>query len=263
MSSSKTGIEWTDKTWNPTTGCNKVSPGCLHCYAEALTERFPQNFSQGFKLTLHPERLEQPKKWRTPSRIFVNSMSDLFHKDVPLDYLEKVFAVMRETPWHIYQILTKRDKRLLELAPKLEWSENIWMGVSVENQNYTPRIDALRQIPAKVRFLSCEPLLGPLDLNLQEIHWVIVGGESGFQHRPMNPNWVKDILCQTQKSKAAFFFKQWGGNFSKAGGRELDGEIWDQMPSAWHQHQAKWSVPKIAQSLKKTKMRQKTLTTTK
>ncbi|ACK68260.1 Gp37Gp68 family protein [Rippkaea orientalis PCC 8801] len=240
MSSSNTGIEWTDKTWNPSTGCSKVSPGCRYCYAEALTERFPNNFPEGFKLTLHPERLDQPKRWRTPSRIFVNSMSDLFHEEVPLHYLQAVFAVMKETPWHIYQILTKRDQRLLELAPQLDWSDNIWMGVSVENQTYTKRIDALRQVPAKVRFLSCEPLLGALYLDLRDIHWVIVGGESGFKHRPIEAEWVQSILQQTQEAKVAFFFKQWGGNYSKAGGRILDGRTWDQMPSAWNQHLMQW-----------------------
>jgi protein gp37 len=179
MSSINTGIEWTDRTWNPTTGCDKVSPGCTHCYAEALTKRFHTNFPNGFDLTLHRNRLEEPKRWKKPSRIFVNSMSDLFHEEVPIDFLKEVFEVMRETPWHIYQILTKRDKRLVELAPQLEWSDNIWMGVSVENQNYVHRVDSLRQVDAKLRFLSCEPLLGPLQLDLTGIHWVIVGGESG------------------------------------------------------------------------------------
>jgi protein gp37 len=240
MSSSNTGIEWTDKTWNPTTGCDKVSPGCRYCYAEALTERFPQSFLEGFKLTLHPERLGQPKRWRTPSRIFVNSMSDLFHEDVPFSYLKEIFSVMRETPWHIYQILTKRDQRLAELAPKLEWSENIWAGVSVESQRYTHRIDALREVPAAVRFLSCEPLLGALNLDLKDIHWVIVGGESGYHHRPIEPEWIREILQQTQEAEVAFFFKQWGGRYSKAGGRILDGRTWDEMPDAWSKHIIKW-----------------------
>lgn len=240
MSSSHTGIEWTDKTWNPTTGCNKVSPGCLHCYAEALTKRFSKTFPNGFELTLHPERLEQPLRWRTPSRIFVNSMSDLFHDDVPFSYLQEIFRIMQETPWHIYQILTKRDKRLVELAPKLEWAENIWVGVSVENQAYTHRIDALRQVPSSVRFLSCEPLLGSLQLNLEGIDWVIVGGESGFNHRPIDPQWVRDILQQTQEQEVAFFFKQWGGNHPKARGNLLDEHVWEQMPQAWEIHKLKW-----------------------
>ncbi|MEA5620749.1 phage Gp37/Gp68 family protein [Cronbergia sp. UHCC 0137] len=259
MSSSNTGIEWTDKTWNPTTGCNKVSPGCRYCYAEAITERFPKNFPQGFKLTLHPERLEQPKKWRSPSRIFVNSMSDLFHKDVPFAYLQEIFAVMRETPWHIYQILTKRDQNLAELASKLEWSENIWVGVSVENQQYAHRIDALRQVPAKVRFLSCEPLLGSLSLNLEGIDWVIVGGESGFHHRPMNPEWVRDILHQTREVEVAFFFKQWGGHHSKAGGRMIDDRIWDEMPSTWYEHINNWQKQKISRPQKPDGLEQRYL----
>lgn len=257
MSSSNTGIEWTDKTWNPTTGCNKVSPGCSYCYAEALTERFPQNFPQGFKLTLHPDRLEQPKKWRIPSRIFVNSMSDLFHKDVPFAYLQEVFAVMRETPWHVYQILTKRDQNLAELASELEWAENIWVGVSVENQQYTHRIDALRQVPSKVRFLSCEPLLGSLHLNLEGIDWVIVGGESGYKHRPMHPEWVKDILRQTREAEVAFFFKQWGGHHSKAGGRLLDDCIWDEMPAVWYEHIDKWQNRKISRHQKTDELEQR------
>ncbi|WP_204153079.1 phage Gp37/Gp68 family protein [Leptolyngbya sp. CCY15150] len=240
MSSANTGIEWTDKTWNPTTGCTKVSPGCKHCYAEALTERFPKNFPQGFKLALHSDRLGQPKKWRKPSRIFVNSMSDLFHQDIPFAYLQKIFAVMKETPWHVYQILTKRDQNLVRLAHHLEWPENVWVGVSVESQHYTQRIDSLRQVPAKVRFLSCEPLLGSLDLDLEGIDWVIVGGESGHQYRPMNPEWVRNILYQTREAEVAFFFKQWGGHHSKAGGRVLDNKIWDEMPSAWHDHIHKW-----------------------
>ncbi|MEH1958177.1 DUF5131 family protein [Nostoc sp.] len=240
MSSTHTGIEWTDKTWNPTTGCNKISPGCLHCYAEALTKRFPNNFKNGFDLTLHPERLAEPLKWRTPSRIFVNSMSDLFHEDVPLDFIKKVFKVIHETPWHIYQILTKRPERLLELASELEFRENIWLGVSVENQNYVHRVNFLRQVPATVRFLSCEPLLGELNLELTDIHWVIVGGESGQKHRPLKTEWVKDIHDQCQAAEVAFFFKQIGGRTSKTGGRLLDGQIWDEMPDAWKQHQKVW-----------------------
>lgn len=259
MSSSNTGIEWTDKTWNPTTGCNKVSPGCRYCYAEVLTERFPQNFPQGFKLTQHRDRLEQPKKWRTPSRIFVNSMSDLFHDEVEFTYLQEIFAVMRETPRHIYQILTKRDQNLAELAPQLEWSENIWIGVSVESQQYAYRVDALRQVPAKVRFLSCEPLLGALSLNLEGINWVIVGGESGYHHRPMNPEWVRDILHQTREAEVPFFFKQWGGHHSKAGGRILDDCVWEEMPVIWHEHMNKWQNQKIARHRKHDGLEQRHL----
>ena len=236
MSSANTGIEWTDKTWNPTTGCDKVSPGCAHCYAEAITRRFPNHFPQGFDLTLHPDRLDQPRRWRKPSRIFVNSMSDLFHKDVPLDFLRQVFAVMGETPQHIYQILTKREQRLQELAPLLPWHPNIWMGVSVESQAYVCRVEALRSVPAQVRFLSCEPLLGPLKLDLAGIHWVIVGGESGVGFRPMEPQWAESLKDQCESAKVAFFFKQVGGRTPKTGGRLLNDQIWDQMPQAWEEH---------------------------
>lgn len=240
MSSTKTGIEWTDKTWNPTTGCTKVSPGCTHCYAEAITKRFTHNFPKGFDLTLHPERLETPKKWRKPSRIFVNSMSDLFHKDVPLSFIQEVFTVMNETPQHIYQILTKRPERLLEVSGELNWSENIWMGVSVENQNYVQRIDYLRQVPASVRFLSCEPLLEALKLDLNGIHWVIVGGESGNKARPMEEKWARDIRDQCVEANVPFFFKQWGGKTPKSNGRILDNQVWDQMPLAWNEHISQW-----------------------
>jgi len=173
-------------------------------------------------------------------------MSDLFHQDVPFTYLQKIFAVMRETPWHIYQILTKRDRNLAKLASQLEWSENIWVGVSVESQQYTHRIDALRQVPSKVRFLSCEPLLGALSLNLKGIDWIIVGGESGYQHRPIHPEWVRDILRQAQEAEVAFFFKQWGGHHSKAGGRIIDDRIWDEMPSVWYDHINKWKKQNIS-----------------
>jgi protein gp37 len=233
MSSTKTGIEWTDKTWNPTTGCDKVSPGCAHCYAEALTRRFPNHFPDGFTLTLHEGRLDQPYRWRKPSRIFVNSMSDLFHKDVPLEFLQKVFKVMEETPHHVYQILTKRDQRLRELAPLLTWPSNVWMGVSVESQAYVHRVDALRSVPAQVRFLSCEPLLGPLALNLEGIHWVIVGGESGAGFRPLQPEWVESLQQQAEMAGVAFFFKQWGGRHPKAQGALLHGKLYHEMPPHW------------------------------
>lgn len=240
MSSTHTGIEWTDKTWNPTTGCDKVSPGCLHCYAESLTQRFPKNFKNGFALTLHPERLQEPLRWRTPSRIFVNSMSDLFHEDVPLEFIKKVFSVIEATPWHIYQILTKRHQRLDDLSAQLEFPQNVWLGVSVENQNYVERLEYLRRCPVSVRFISCEPLLGELKLNLTGIDWVIVGGESGHKHRPMDLCWAEDIRDQCQNAGVAFFFKQVGGRTPKAGGRLLNNEIWDEMPVAWNQHQEKW-----------------------
>jgi len=251
MSSTNTGIEWTDKTWNPTTGCNKVSPGCSYCYAEALTKRFPNNFKNGFDLTLHPERLEDPLKWSTPSRIFVNSMSDLFHEDIPLDFIQEVFKVIQATPWHIYQILTKRHTRLVELVPHLEFHKNIWLGVSVENQNYVHRIDVLRQVPVTVRFLSCEPLLDALNLDLTNIHWVIVGGESGQKHRPVKTEWVEDIRDTCQAAGTAFFFKQVGGRTPKAGGRLLDSMIWDEMPDAWKQHQEIWGNTPLKLAVRK------------
>jgi protein gp37 len=240
MSSINTGIEWTDKTWNPTTGCDKVSPGCIHCYAEAITKRFPKTFKNGFDLTLYPERLKEPSRWRTPSRIFVNSMSDLFHKEVPLDFIQAVFEVIQDTPLHIYQILTKRPERLVELAPHLKFHKNIWLGVSVENQSYVSRIDLLRQVPANVRFLSCEPLLSSLKLDLTDINWVIVGGESGPSHRPMKIEWAEDIRDQCQQAQVAFFFKQVGGKTPKSGGNLLSGQLLQQMPEAWKEHQSNW-----------------------
>lgn len=232
MSSTSTAIEWTDKTWNPTVGCDKVSAGCKNCYAEALTKRFTNHFKDGFEFTLHPERLQEPRRWRKPSRVFVNSMSDLFHERMPMEYLKQVFEVMAECNRHVFQILTKRQERLVELAPKLPWPDNVWMGVSVENQTFAHRVDYLREVPAAVRFLSCEPLIGPLDLDLRGIHWVIVGGESGPGHRPIEAQWVRDIRDQSVDAEVAFFFKQWGGPTSKAGGRELDGRVYEEMPGA-------------------------------
>jgi protein gp37 len=228
MANINTSIEWTDKSWNPVTGCTKVSPGCIHCYAETITKRF--RFPNGFDLTLYPERVEQPLSWKKPSKIFVNSMSDLFHEEVPLDFIQSVFQTIKKTPQHIYQILTKRPERLVELAPHLEFHKNIWLGVSVESQDYISRIDLLRQVPANVRFLSCEPLLGSLYLDLTNIHWVIVGGESGQKHRPINLDWVRDIRNQCRRSKVAFFFKQVGGKTSKAGGNSLDGKKYLEFP---------------------------------
>jgi len=236
MASAATTIEWTDRTWNPSTGCNIVSPGCKYCYAETVAKRFTNHFPQGFEFTLHPERLEQPRRWRKPSRIFVDSMSDLFHEQMPLEFLQQIFQVMAECPQHVFQILTKREKRLLELAPELDWPDNVWMGVSVEMQLYTKRVAALQQVPAAVRFLSCEPLLGPLELDLTGIHWVITGGESGLKHRPIDPEWVRSIRDQAERAGVAFFHKQWGGRFPKANGRELDGVTHDGMPLAWAQH---------------------------
>jgi protein gp37 len=228
MANTNTSIEWTDKSWNPVTGCTKVSPGCIHCYAETITKRF--RFPNGFDLTLYPERIQHPLSWKKPSKIFVNSMSDLFHEEVPLDFIQSVFETIEKTPQHIYQILTKRPERLVELAPHLEFHKNIWLGVSVESQDYISRIDLLRQVPANVRFLSCEPLLGSLYLDLTNIDWVIVGGESGEKHRPMNIEWAKDIRDQCRRSKVAFFFKQVGGRTSKAGGNLLDGRKYLEFP---------------------------------
>ncbi|MDP2673545.1 MAG: phage Gp37/Gp68 family protein [Dehalococcoidia bacterium] len=234
-------IEWTETTWNPVTGCTKVSPGCAHCYAETFAERFRgvpgHPYERGFDLQLRRERLQQPLTWRQPRMIFVNSMSDLFHEDVAEDYIREVFHVMRKAHWHTFQVLTKRAERLADLAPRLPWPRNVWMGVSVENQRWTSRIDDLRRVAAKVRFLSCEPLLGPLKLDLHGIHWAIVGGESGPRARRMNPDWVRDIRQQCAEAGVAFFFKQWGAH-NEAGervgkgraGRLLDGRVWGGMP---------------------------------
>ena len=228
-------IEWTDATWNPVTGCSKVSPGCKHCYAERMAKRLQAmgqpNYANGFEVTLQPHMLELPLEWKRPRRVFVNSMSDLFHKDVPLSFIKKVFSVMRRANWHQYQLLTKRSERLLEVSPLLTWEPHIWIGVSVENDDYTTRIDDLRKTGADVKFLSLEPLLGPLrKLNLRGIDWVIVGGESGPGARPMNPDWVRDIRDQCIRANVPFFFKQWGGQFKKRTGLVLDGRTWDQMP---------------------------------
>jgi len=228
-------IEWTDATWNPVTGCSKISPGCKHCYAERMARRLQAmgqpNYANGFEVTLQPHMLELPLEWKRPRRIFVNSMSDLFHQDVPLSFIKKVFSVMRRANWHQYQLLTKRSERLLEVSPLLTWEPHIWIGVSVENDDYISRIDDLRKTGADVKFLSLEPLLGPLrKLNLRGIDWVIVGGESGPGARPMNPDWVRDIRDQCLRANVPFFFKQWGGQFKKRTGRVLDGRTWDQMP---------------------------------
>lgn len=229
-------IEWTEATWNPVTGCTKVSPGCKHCYAERLAKRLQAmgsaNYANGFQLSLHEKSLDLPLHWRKPRRIFVNSMSDLFHKDIHIDFIKRVFAVMAKADWHQFQVLTKRSDRLLELSPHLEWRPNIWMGVSVESEEFKPRIDALRRTGAHIKFLSLEPLLGPLKrLNLRGIDWVIVGGESGPGARPMAEEWATDIRDQCVKKRVAFFFKQWGGVFKKSAGRTLGTRTWDQMPT--------------------------------
>ena len=234
-----TKIEWTESTWNPVTGCTKISPGCKHCYAERMAKRLhamrQPNYANGFKLTLHPQALEIPLSWKKPQMIFVNSMSDLFHKDVPVDFIQQVFDVMRRADWHRFQVLTKRAERLLEIDSQIEWPSNVWMGVSGENQDYKYRIDLLRQTHARIKFLSLEPLLGPLRrLNLKGINWVIVGGESGPGARPVLEEWVIDIRDQCRAKRAPFFFKQWGGVQKKRAGRLLQGETLSQMPEqAW------------------------------
>ncbi|MBK6434122.1 phage Gp37/Gp68 family protein [Candidatus Amarolinea dominans] len=230
-----TAIEWTESTWNPLTGCTKISPGCQHCYAERMARRLQAmgqpNYANGFRLTLHEHALAAPLGRKKPEMIFVNPMSDLFHKDVPEVFIQRVFGVMREAHWHTFQVLTKRSERLLELDPTINWPDNVWMGVSVETQDYTFRIEHLRSTHAKTHFLSLEPLLGPLTLDLSGIHWVIVGGESGPKARPVKEEWVQSIRRQCQSQRVPFFFKQWGGVRKKQTGRLLDGRTWDEMPA--------------------------------
>ncbi|WP_024445385.1 DUF5131 family protein [Mycolicibacterium iranicum] len=240
----RSAIEWTEATWNPVTGCDRVSAGCDHCYAMTLAKRLkamgsekyqndgdPRTSGPGFGVTIHPQVLDEPRRWRQPRVVFVNSMSDLFHARVPIGFIRDVFDVCRDTPQHTYQVLTKRSLRLRRIGESLDWPSNLWMGVSVENSDALPRVDHLRDVPAAVRFLSCEPLIGPLDgLNLDGIHWVIAGGESGANHRPVDGEWVRGIRDVCQDAGVAFFFKQWGGRTPKAEGRELDGQLWDEMP---------------------------------
>ncbi len=231
----KSSIEWTESTWNPLTGCTKISPGCRNCYAERMAKRLKAmgqpNYSNGFKLSMHEEALELPLRWKKPQIVFVNSMSDLFHENVPEVFIFKTFKVMCRASGHRFQILTKRADRLLEIDPRLPWADNIWMGVSVENANYEFRIDLLRKTNANIKFLSLEPLLGPLQsLNLSGIDWVIVGGESGPMARPMNQAWVMDIRNQCLQAAVPFFFKQWGGINKKKAGRMLEGRTWDELP---------------------------------
>lgn len=240
---SHSAIEWTDATWNPVTGCTQVSPGCDHCYALAFAERFrgvPDHpYEQGFDLRLWPERLALPLRWKKPRRIFVNSMSDLFHADVPDAFVHDVFATMARADWHIYQVLTKRPQRLARMAQDLPWPAHIWAGVSVESNEYAWRADFLRRVPAAVRFVSAEPLLGPIDqLSLEGIHWLITGGESGPHHRYCDREWVRQARDHCLEAEVAYFHKQWGGRTSKAGGRELDGRTWDQMPTVDTNRQA-------------------------
>jgi protein gp37 len=231
----QSSIEWTEMTWNPTTGCDKVSAGCKFCYAEIMSKRLQamgvEKYKDNFEVRIHEEALKIPYTWKKSKVVFVNSMSDLFHNDIPLDFIKKVFKVMNDNPQHVFQVLTKRAERLLELHNELKWTHNIWMGVSIENDKSRDRIDYLRETNARVKFLSLEPLIGPLKkLNLDKVDWVIVGGESGHRPRPMNPDWVIDIQEQCQKSEVAFFFKQWGGKNKKATGRILNGRTYDEMP---------------------------------
>lgn len=230
-------IEWTESTWNPVTGCTKISPGCTNCYAERMAKRLhamgQPNYRNGFEVTCHDHVLEQPLRWKTPRTIFVNSMSDLFHRSVDSSFIRSVFDVMNRAHWHRFQVLTKRGKRLMELISKVDFTDNIWMGVSVENRNSRSRIASLQNVPAAVRFLSAEPLLESLgELDLNGIHWVIVGGESGPGARPMNEEWVWEIKEQCDAAHVPFFFKQWGGVNKKKAGRHLDGRIWDALPDA-------------------------------
>ena len=231
----QSSIEWTESTWNPLTGCTKVSPGCKNCYAERLAARLQAmgqlNYRNGFELTLHRHVIDAPLRWRKPQRIFVNSMSDLFQDGVPIDFILEVFSVMRQASWHQFQVLTKRSARLDALDHAIAWPANVWMGVSVENQDYAFRIDELRRTHAAVKFLSLEPLLGPLmNLNLEGIDWVIVGGESGPGSRPMKKEWVTQIRDQCRRNNVPFFFKQWGGVNKKRAGRRLEGRTWSQYP---------------------------------
>jgi len=233
----RSSIEWTDATWNPVTGCTKVSQGCKFCYAERFAIRLQAmgnpRYDNGFRVTLHHDLVDLPLRWRKPRKIFVASMSDLFHDDVPFEFIHAVFQTIVVTPQHIYQVLTKRIHRAAELVPRLPWPPNLWIGTSVESEEVVGRIEYLRRIPAKVRFLSLEPLLGPLpNLPLEGINWVIVGGESGPGARPLDPDWVRDIRDQCLRRRIPFFFKQWGGRNKKATGRSLDGRTWDEFPCA-------------------------------
>lgn len=234
--STASAIEWTDTTWNPVTGCDKVSPGCKNCYAERMARRLhamgQPRYANGFKVTLHEQSLLEPSTWKRSRKVFVNSMSDLFHESVPLDFIKRVFDVMTNHPQHTFQVLTKRSARLSSLAPELPWPSNVWMGVSVESNGYYSRIHDLMRVPAHVRFLSCEPLLSELpDLPLSGVHWVIVGGESGPRSRPMAQSWVSGILEQCRQHDVPFFFKQWGGTRKKKTGRELYGATYDEYPN--------------------------------
>jgi protein gp37 len=233
-------IEWTDASWNPSTGCSKVSPGCRNCYAERLSNRLQKmgkpKYKAGFRFTIHEDAIDLPLKWKAPRKIFVNSMSDLFHELMPDTFLEECFTTMTKADWHIYQILTKRPDRMLAFAKRYgKIPEHIWMGTSVESQLYVPRIKLLQKVPCRVKFVSFEPLLGSVGkVNLKGISWAIVGGESGPNYREVRPEWVREIHHQCKQQKVAFFFKQWGGRTPKSGGRELDGQEWDEYPLITH-----------------------------
>lgn len=231
----KSKIEWTETTWNPITGCTKTSEGCKYCYAEMMAKRLHgmknPRYKNKFNLTIHPDLIEQPLKWQKPKMIFVNSMSDLFHEDVDFNYIKEIFEVMNKASQHTFQVLTKRAERLANLAPSLDWPENVWQGVTVENKNYLHRIEKLKSIPAKIRFVSFEPLLGPIpEFELTSINWVIAGGESGPKSRPIDANWIRNIKNLCLKYNTPFFFKQWGGINKKQNGRTLDEEVWEEYP---------------------------------
>ena len=235
----KSKIEWTETTWNPATGCTKTSAGCLNCYAERMAARLKamgnEKYCNGFELTLHPDVLTEPYSWRKPRTVFVNSMSDLFHENIPPGFIRDVFCVMNDNPMHTFQVLTKRADNLLKLAGELDWGKNIWMGVSVENQQAAHRIEKLAATPAVVKFLSMEPLIGPVNtLELKNMDWVIVGGESGPGARPLHEDWVLNIQQQCTTQNVPFFFKQWGGVNKKKNGRLLLGQTWDEMPALTH-----------------------------
>lgn len=237
-------IEWTDSTWNPITGCSKISPGCKNCYAERLSKRLKamgvSNYANGFDLTLQPHMLDRPLKMKKSHKIFVNSMSDLFHEDVPLNYIQQVFDIMRRAHWHQFQVLTKRSQRMFDLSKEIDWPRNVWMGISVENSDYVWRIEHLQNTNASVKFLSIEPLIGSIQqLDLQDIDWVIVGGESGPHARPMKKDWVLTIKNICQKNDVPFFFKQWGGTNKKKAGRKLEGRTWNQTPEIITTHYVK------------------------
>lgn len=251
--SSQSNIEWTNATWNPVTGCTAVSAGCDNCYAAALAARLKRmgnpRYKNGFKVTLHHDLLDLPLRWKQPRKIFVNSMSDLYHKDIPDDFVFAVFDTMRKAHWHQFQILTKRPQRLVRLAPSLSWPKNVWQGVSVEDNRVAFRADYLRKVPAAVRFLSCEPLIGPVDkVDFDDLDWIIVGGESGANARPMEKEWAADVLRRCRAMGIQFFFKQWGGYTHSAGGNRLNGRLYQYYPNP----SPRWNEPALAHGITAT-----------